>query len=193
MTAVLVGLSVSTAMAIAVRLLLSSPPVVVSVSEGASLLGCSKDRLYWLDERCGVWRTSVGAGAGSEPGQWVLLQGECPPDDPRFDGGILYHLAGHGTLDRYDQKGRTVLLERALSYAIALDDRFVYLGSCGRRRDCRIERVPVKGGEPTLMQAGILALANMDVDDTQLFWVDRGRERWSATTRDRVAIRSRPG
>jgi hypothetical protein len=154
---------------------LRGPSTVVPVAPGMRLLGLSRGVLTWMSPTCGVWHARLEGGHAAEPPGPLLSLGECPADDPRFDGEVVYLLGGVGLISRHAPDGRTVLLKRSLAYALALDAGYLYVANCNYRRDCRIERLPADGtGRPELMQAGILALANMEVDGRELYWVDRG-------------------
>jgi len=153
---------------------------VVAVNPGARLLGVSRGTLIWLSRTCSVWQAQLEGTHATEPLEPLLYLAECPPDDPRFDGPVVYHLSGQGRVTRnVARHRRSVLLERSLAYALALDGRYLYVGNCAQRDGCQIERLPAEDdpGDPLLMQAGIHALANMDVDQKELFWIDRGRRK----------------
>jgi hypothetical protein len=159
---------------------LGSATKVVAVSPGSRLLGVSRGILIWHSRTCSVWQAQLEGAHAVEPLEPLLHLAECPPDDPRFDGPVVYQLSGQGKVTRnVAGHRRNVLLQRALAYALALDGRYVYVGNCAQRDNCQIERLPAEDdpGDPLLMQAGILALANMDVDQKDLFWVDRGRRK----------------
>jgi hypothetical protein len=151
---------------------------VLPVEAGSRLLGVSGGFLYWLGPACSIWRARV-EDLGKEPEPELLLRlGECSADDPRVDGAAVYYLGGMGGIMRTTAGERSAMLQRTLAFALAVDARYLYVGNCGLRDDCRIERVPTKvPGEATLLQAGIHALANMEVDHDELFWIDRGRRK----------------
>jgi hypothetical protein len=152
---------------------------VVAVNPGARLLGVSRGTLTWHGRTCSVWQTQLDGAHAAEPLEPLLYLAECPPDDPRFEGEVVYHLSGQGRVTRNVPGRRRVLLQRTLAYALALDGRYLYVGNCAQRDNCQIERLPAEDdpGDPLLMQAGILALANMEVDQKELFWIDRGRRK----------------
>lgn len=158
---------------------LGGPSRVVSVNPGTRLLGISRGTLIWHGRTCSVWQAQLEGGHATEPLEPLLHLAECPPDDPRFDGEVVYHLSGQGRVTRDRSGRRAVMLQRSLAYALALDGRYLYVGNCALRDNCQIERLPAEDdpGDPLLMQAGILALANMEVDQKELFWIDRGRRK----------------
>ncbi len=164
----------------AVRWLRSGPSRVLTVAAGTRLLTVSRGTLYWLGRTCSIWRADLDGGrAMTEPLEPALLLDECPPDDPRVDGAVIYQPASIGHVTRFSPRRRAVILERNLLYALALDSKYIYVGNCTEADNCEIERLPADDypGDPTLMQAGIHALTNMDVDEKEIFWVDRGRQR----------------
>jgi hypothetical protein len=157
---------------------------VVAVRRDSRLLGVSRGTLIWLGRACSVWQAQLEGVHAVEPMEPLLHLGECPPDDPRFDGPVVYQLSGQGDVTRNVARSvgghrHSLMLQRNLGYALALDGRFLYVGNCSLRNNCQIERLPAEDdpGDPLLMQAGILALANMDVDQKELFWIDRGRRK----------------
>ncbi len=152
---------------------------VVPVQPGTRLLGVSRGTIYWLGRTCSLWQTELDGAHAPEPLEPLLWLAECPPDDPRIVGGVVYHLSGQGKITRRAPALSHVLLERNLAYALALDPQFLYVGNCAERANCQIERLHAENdpGAPILMQAGILALANMEVDAHEIFWVDRGRRK----------------
>ena len=155
----------------------SGPSRVLGVSVGTRLLAVSRGTLYWLGRTCSIWRTDVEGGrAANEPLEPLLQVGSCPPDDPRLDGDVIYQLTGLGQVMRHSTRQRTPMVQRRLLYALALDGKYLYAGNCAQVNNCQIERMPAEDdpGDPILMQAGIHALANMDVDGSDIFWVDRG-------------------
>ena len=152
---------------------------VVPVQPGTRLLGVSGGAIYWLGRTCSLWQTRLEGAHAPEALEPLMWLAECPPDDPRIDGDVVYHLSGQGSVTRHASGQRHLLLERRLAYALALDRQFLYVGNCAERGNCQIERLPAEDdpGDPILMQAGILALANMEVDAHEIFWVDRGRRK----------------
>jgi hypothetical protein len=64
-------------------------------------------------------------------------------------------------------------------FALALDAKYLYAGNCGEADNCEIERLRAEDypGGPTLMQAGIHSLANIEVDEKEIFWVDLGHKK----------------
>ena len=164
---------------LAVWWFLGSSSRVVAVKPGARLLGISGGTLIWHGRTCSVWQSELDGARAPEPLEPLLYLAECPPDDPRFAGGVVYHLSGQGRVTRNSPGHRGVMLERSLAYALALDGHELFVGNCALRDNCQIERLPAEDdpGDPLLMQAGILALANMEVDGKEIFWVDRGRHR----------------
>jgi hypothetical protein len=150
---------------------------VLAVAPGTRLLTVSRGTLYWLGRTCSIWRADVDAGrVTTEPLEPVLTVGACPPDDPRVDGDVIYELSGVGQVTRHSPQKRASVLQRRLLYALALDAKYLYAGNCAQVDNCQVERMPAEDdpGEPILMQAGIHALANMAVDEREIFWVDRG-------------------
>ena len=89
---------------------------------------------------------------------------------------MVYELSGLGQVTRHSARQRGAMVQRRLLYALALDAKYLYVGNCAQVNNCQIERLPAEDdpGEPILLQAGIHALANMDVDQNEIFWVDRG-------------------
>ncbi len=155
----------------------SGPARVLSVVAGTRLLTVSRGTLYWLGRTCSIWRADLDGGrAATEPLEPLLPGGSCPSDDPRVDGDVVYELSGLGQVMRHSARRRDPVVQRRLLYALALDAKYLYVGNCALVNNCQIERLPAEDdpGEPILMQAGIHALANMDVDRNEIFWVDRG-------------------
>ncbi len=155
----------------------SGPSRVLNVVAGTRLLTVSRGTLYWLGRTCSVWRADLDGGrAGTEPLEPLLPGGSCPSDDPRVDGDVVYELSGLGQVTRHSARQRAAVVQRRLLYALALDAKYLYVGNCAQVNNCQIERLPAEDdpGEPILIQAGIHALANMDVDQNEIFWVDRG-------------------
>jgi len=158
----------------------SGPSPVLAVAPGTRLLAMSHGRLYWLERTCTLWRAEIDDGrVTAEPLEPILRRRECTPDDPRFDSDVIYELSGLGQLVRDSPRQRSTVLERNLLYALALDSRYLYAGNCAQADNCQIERLPAEDnpGDPLLIQAGIHALANIEVDQTEIFWVDRGRHK----------------
>jgi hypothetical protein len=155
----------------------SGPSRVLGVASGTRLLAVSRGTLYWLGRTCSIWRADLDGGhIGSEPLEPLLPVGSCPADDPRVDGDVIYQLTGLGQVVRHSAQQRAPMVQRRLLYALALDAKYLYAGNCAQANNCQIERMPAEDdpGDPILMQAGIHALANMDVDQNEIFWVDRG-------------------
>jgi hypothetical protein len=152
---------------------------VVAVHPGSRLLAVSRGTLAWLGRTCSVWQAPLDGAHAGEPLEPFLYLAECPPDDPRVDGDVVYHLSGQGRVTRNRRGRRELMVERSLAYALALDARYLYVGNCAQAGNCQIERLPAEDepGDAMLMQAGILALSNMDVDEREIFWVDRGRRK----------------
>ncbi len=155
------------------------PTRVVGVQPGARLLAVSRGTISWFGRTCSVWQAQLDGRRAVEPLEPVLPLGACPLDDPRFDGDVFYHLAGMGWITRNHLGQRRVMVERQLAFALALDGHDLYVGNCAQRENCQIERMPAEDdpGDPLLIQAGILHLANMAVDAREIFWVDRGRRK----------------
>jgi hypothetical protein len=155
----------------------SGPSRVLGVAPGTRLLTASRGTLYWLGRTCSIWRAELDDGrVASEPLEPLLPVGSCPADDARVDGDVIYQLTGLGQVVRHSAQRRAPMVQRRLLYALALDGKYVYAGNCAQANNCQIERMPAEDepGDPILMQAGIHALANMDVDQNEIFWVDRG-------------------
>jgi len=158
----------------------SGPSRVLGVAPGTRLLAVSRGTLYWLGRTCSIWRAELDGGRiASEPLEPMEPVGACPPDDPRVDGDVIYQLTGFGQVLRHSARQRAPMVQRRLLYALALDPKYLYAGNCAQVDNCEIERMPAEDdpGDPILMQAGIHALANMDVDGNEIFWVDRGRRK----------------
>jgi hypothetical protein len=173
------GALVCVGLGLVVWWILGGPSRVVGVHPGSRLIAVSQGTTYWLGRTCSVWRAPLDGAHAAEPLEPLLYLAECPPDDPRIGGDVVYHLSGQGRVTRIRDGQRNVMLQRTLAYALALDARNLYVGNCALSGNCQIERVPAEDdpGDPILMQAGILALANLDVDQREIFWIDRGRRK----------------
>ena len=177
------GALVCTVVAVVAWFILGLASRVVPVQPGTRLLGVSGGAIYWLGRTCSLWQTRLEGAHAPEALEPLMWLAECPPDDPRIDGDVVYHLSGQGNVTRHAPGQRHLLLERNLAYALALDRQFLYVGNCAERANCKIERLHAEDdpGDPILLQAGILALANMEVDAHEIFWVDRGRRKPDCT------------
>lgn len=158
----------------------SGPSRVLTVATGTRMLSVSGGTLYWLGRTCSIWRTTLtGVPETTEPLEPVLLLRGCPPDDPRVDGDVIYQPSSLGHVTRFSPTRRSVVLERRMLFALALDAKYLYAGNCGEADNCEIERLRAEDypGGPTLMQAGIHSLANIEVDEKEIFWVDLGHKK----------------
>ncbi len=90
-------------------------------------------------------RRSTAAAPGTEPLEPPAARGECPPDDPRVDGDVIYELSGLGHVTRHSADQRARDRASATCSTRSRSTPSICTSATARRRDnCQIERLPAE-------------------------------------------------